>query len=112
MLVTAENSKTDSSIKIIRQSLKQIQFQIKKIEKCMSELIKSENTILQNYKLCTSVQGVGNVLAIQMLLHTHNFSRFEDWRQFSAYCGIVPYPHQSGTSINGRRKIHSISDRK
>ena len=26
MLVTAENSKTDSSIKIIRQSLKQIQF--------------------------------------------------------------------------------------
>ena len=112
MLVTAENSKTDSSIKIIRQSLKQIQFQIKKIEKCMSELIKSENTILQNYKLCTSVKGVGNVLAIQMLLHTHNFSRFEDWRQFSAYCGIVPYPHQSGTSINGRRKIHSISDRK
>ena len=33
-------------------------------------------------------------------------------RQFSAYCGLGPYPHQSGTSINGRKKIHSISDRK
>ena len=45
-----------------------------------------------------------------MLLHTHNYTRFSEWRQFSAYCGLVPYPFQSGTSINGRRKIHAISD--
>ena len=28
------------------------------------------------------------------------------------YCGLVPFPYQSGTSINGRSKIHPISDRK
>ncbi len=63
-----------------------------------------------NYQLSKSVKGVGKILGIQMLLHTHNFTRFEEWRQFSAYCGLVPYPFQSGTSINGRRKIHAISD--
>ena len=112
MLVTVANEKKDDGIRIIRQSLKQMELQIKKVEKAMNELIKSEEKMVKNYKLCRSVKGVGAVLAIQMLLHTHNFSRFVDWRQFSAYCGIVPYPHQSGSSINGRRKIHSISDKK
>ena len=105
-------AKADSSINIIRQSLKQMATQIKKVEKNMKELIKTEEKMQVNYKLSMSVKGVGNVLAIQMLLHTHNYSRFGEWRQFSAYCGLVPYPHQSGTSIMGRRKIHSISDRK
>jgi transposase len=112
MLVTIENAKGDISIRIIRQSIKQMEVQIKKIEKGMNDLIKSESKLQSNYKLSRSVKGVGNVLAIQMILHTHNFSRFEDWRQFSAYCGLVPYPHQSGTSIHGRKKIHSISDKK
>jgi len=52
------------------------------------------------------------VLAVQMLLHTHNYTRFESSRQFASYCGLVPYPYQSGTSIHGRNKIHPISDRK
>ncbi|MBN8696956.1 MAG: transposase [Bacteroidetes bacterium] len=76
----------------------------------MEELIKQEPEMKTNYKLSKSVKGVGKILAIQMILHTHNYSRFAEWRQFSAYCGLVPYPFQSGTSINGRRKIHAISD--
>lgn len=112
LLVTTVNVKTDISITVIRQSLKQMEIQIKKMEKAMNEIIKTDENMLNNFKLSKSVKGVGIVLAIQMLLHTHNYSRFADWRQFSAYCGLVPYPHQSGTSINGRKKIHSISDRK
>ena len=76
----------------------------------MEELIKTETKMLANYKLSKSVKGVGRILAIQMLLHTHNYSRFEVWREFSAYCGLVPYPNQSGTSLNGRRKTHAICD--
>jgi transposase len=110
LLVTIESLTQDIGLKTIRQSIKQIEQQVLKIEKAMEELIKSEPEMLTNYKLSKSVKGVGKILAIQMLLHTHNYSRFEQWRQFSAYCGLVPYPFQSGTSINGRRKIHSISD--
>lgn len=112
MLVTVKKASSDFGIKVINQSLKQLEAQIKKVEKSMDELIKTEAKMQNNYKLSRSVKGVGKVLAIQMLLHTHNYSRFEDWRQFSAYCGLVPYPYQSGTSINGRKKINSISDKK
>lgn len=110
ILVTVEKQSVDVGLKVIRQSMKQICVQVLKIEREMEALIKSSPVMQINYKLSKSVKGVGRILAIQMLLHTHNFTRFEEWRQFSAYCGLVPYPYQSGTSIHGRRKIHAISD--
>lgn len=110
MRVMIEKPTADIALKVIRQSLKQIQAQISKVEKSMDQLIKTDAKMRSNYKLSRSVKGVGRVLAVQMLLHTHNYTRFEEWRQFSAYCGLVPYPYQSGTSINGRRKIHAVSD--
>jgi len=110
LLVTIEKLTNDIGLKMIRQSILQLEQQVTKVEKAMEELIKLEPEMTTNYKLSKSVKGVGKILAIQMLLHTHNFTRFNEWRQFSAYCGLVPYPFQSGTSINGRKKIHSISD--
>lgn len=110
MRVTMEKPTGDVALKVIKQSLQQIELQVRKVEKSMAELIKTEPKMQSNYKLSRSVKGVGNVLAIQMLLHTQNYTRFEEWRHFSAYCGLVPYPYQSGTSINGRNKIHAISD--
>lgn len=110
LLVTIEKLTSDIGLKLIRQSIQQLEHQVSKVEKAMEELIKQEPEMKTNYKLSKSVKGVGKILAIQMILHTHNYSRFAEWRQFSAYCGLVPYPFQSGTSINGRRKIHAISD--
>lgn len=110
LLVTLEKITGDIGLKAVRLSIKQLEQQIKKIENAMEELITSESKMKSNYKLSKSVKGVGRILAIQMLLHTHNYTRFEEWRQFSAYCGLVPYPFQSGTSIHGRKRIHAISD--
>lgn len=110
MRVTMEKTAGDTAMKVIKQSLQQIELHVRKVEKSMDELIKTEAKMQNNYKLSRSVKGVGRVLAIQMLLHTQNYTRFEEWRHFSAYCGLVPYPYQSGTSIKGRNKIHSISD--
>jgi transposase len=102
----------DAAITILKENINYLGNQILTIEKAMNELIKQDETMINNYKLSKTVKGVGIVLAVQMLLHTHNYSRFESSRQFAAYCGLVPYPYQSGTSINGRNKIHPISDRK
>lgn len=110
MMVTLKNAKGDIGIKTIKLSLKQIEVHIQKIEKAMEELIKTEPKMMNNFKLSKSVKGVGKILAIQMLLHTHNYTRFGVWREFSAYCGLVPYPFQSGTSIKGKNKTHSICD--
>ena len=102
----------DVSMVIIKDNMTQLNNQITATEKAINELIKQDETMITNYKLSKTVKGVGMVLAVQMLLHTHNYTRFENSRQFASYCGLVPYPYQSGTSIHGRNKIHPISDRK
>ncbi|CCG52948.1 Transposase IS110 family [Flavobacterium indicum GPTSA100-9 = DSM 17447] len=102
----------DVSVGILKENIAYLEKQITSTEKAMNELIKQDNTMITSYKLSKTVKGVGMVLAVQMLLHTHNYTRFESSRQFAAYCGLVPYPYQSGTSIHGRNKIHPISDRK
>ena len=102
----------DVSIVILKGNMEQLNNQIAAAEKAMNELIKGDETMITNYKLSKTVKGVGMVLAVQMLLHTHNYTRFESSRQFASYCGLVPYPYQSGTSIHGRNKIHPISDKK
>lgn len=112
MQVTLEKKTGDFGLGVIKQTLKQLEVQIKKVEKAMEALIKTEDQMQQNYKMSKSVKGVGNVLATQMLLHTHNYTRFETWREFSSYCGLVPFPYQSGTSINRKPRNHSISDKK
>jgi transposase len=112
MQVTQVKKSGDFGMVVIKQTLKQLEVQIKKVETAMEALIDTEERMKQNYKMSKTVKGVGSVLATQMLLHTHNYTRFETWREFSSYCGLVPYPFQSGTSINRRPRNHSISDKK
>ena len=112
MLDLVHDEINDVTLGILKENMVQLKLQIHAIEKAMNQLVTSDKTLKDNYKLSKTVKGVGMILAMQMLLHTHNYTRFENSRQFSAYCGLVPYPHQSGTSIHGRNKIHSISDKK
>lgn len=109
--LTGKNS-SDFSVVQIGETIAHLELQARKVEKAMEALIKFDSQMQANYKLSKTVKGVGLVLAVQMLLHTHNYTRFANWRQFSSYCGLVPFPYQSGTSINGRSKIHPIADRK
>ena len=101
----------DNSIQMIQQCLHYTQKQIKRIEKQIHDLIESIPEYAANYKLLRSIKGFGFVVTMQIIIHTHNFSRFDNWRQFSAYCGLAPYPFQSGTSINRRHKTHPICDK-
>lgn len=112
MKVLLSSPSTDTCIKVLDQTLRYLEKQVKAVERSMQALIKEDDGLHANYKLSRTVKGVGPILATQLLLHTHNYTRFARWRQFSAYCGIVPYTHESGTSIKGRPKIHPISDRK
>lgn len=112
MLNIVTNSNQDTAMTILASEMQEIQKYIQGTEKAMKTLINEDQQMKHNYKLSKTVKGVGMVLAIQLLLHTHNYTRFESCRQFSAYCGLVPYPYQSGTSINGRNRIHPICDKK
>jgi len=84
----------------------------KQIEEKMLVLITSEEKLNQQFKLITSIPGIGRQTAIYLIITTKGFENFESWRQLACYAGVAPFPHQSGTSIRGRNRVHHFADKK
>jgi transposase len=98
--------------KSLNRVLSTIKKQILKLEGEIREKINQDEELSAKFKLCRSVTGVGLILALEMIIHTQNFTGFSEWRKFAAYSGTVPYPYQSGTSIKGRARIHPSSNQR
>jgi transposase len=47
-----------------------------------------------------------------MIVYTDCFTKFNDWRKFASYCGIAPFPYQSGSSVKGRTKVSHLANKK
>jgi len=85
---------------------------ISNIEKELTRIIKKEGHLNNLFKLITSIKGVGKQTALFMIAYTHGFQKFENSRKFASYCGIAPFPNQSGTSIRGRTKVSHLANKK
>ena len=92
--------------------INQLKKTLKNIEEKMLSIIESEEKLNGQYKLVTSIPGVGMQTAIYLLVATKGFDAFENWRQLACYAGVAPFPYQSGTSIRGRNKVHPLADKK
>jgi transposase len=95
---------------------KSVVIQLKKtlnsIQLKMLDIIAADEKLSQQYRLITSIPGIGMQTAIYLLIATKGFDAFENWRQLACYAGVAPFPHQSGTSIRGRNKVHPLADKK
>lgn len=85
--------------------------QIARIEQELQELIDQDPELKNLYRLITSVKGVGGVTARFLLVYSNGFKNFDSWRKFACYCGIAPFPNQSGTSIRGRTKVSHLANK-
>jgi transposase len=72
------------------------------IEKRMQELVAADRELNRLFELVTSIKGVGPVLATELLIYTHQFTRLTSAKQLACYCGVAPFAHTSGTSIRGK----------
>jgi len=104
-----------SSLYIYDESLAQVRELSKKIKECekqIEEIIKQDNTLETNYKLMNTVKGIGLVNAALILVTTGNFTLFTDPRKFGCYSGVVPFEHNSGTSVRGKTRVSHIANKK
>jgi len=97
--------------KITNQIVKALEKKLITVEKELDKLIKSDTEIQDNYKLMTSVQGVGKVLAWNLLIKTNNFKTINNPRKLACYVGVVPFDYQSGTSLNRKPKVSFMADK-
>ena len=72
---------------MLQEEIAYAETHMKTIEREMKELITADSNICRNYKLLTSIKGVGPITAIVMLCSTLNFTKITDHRKFA--CQIV-----------------------
>ena len=102
----------DTIADVNRELIRQLKQALKNIETKMMEIITAQEPLHQQYKLITSIPGIGMQTAIYLIITTKGFEAFENWRQLACYAGVAPFPYQSGTSIRGRTKVHPLADKK
>ncbi|SDQ01847.1 Transposase, partial [Mucilaginibacter sp. OK268] len=85
--------------------------QIKQIEHAIQDLIRNDEQLAKQATLIRSVPGVGKVLCWMMLAKTAGFTTITEPRKMACYSGVVPFDHQSGTSIRGKSKVSVYADK-
>lgn len=92
-----------------KQDLKE---RIKKVEKALKELVGQDKLLHTNFKLLTSITGIGPITAYHMLVCTKNFSAFDCPRAFACYAGTAPFEFSSGSSIKKRDRVSQIANKR
>lgn len=89
-------------IKVLIASLEQ---PIKAIEEEMDEIIGGSEELSRQMDLLKSIDGVERVVALNMIITTEVFSRFDNARQFCCYAGLAPFSYTSVSSHHSKNRV-------
>lgn len=98
-------------LKLNKKLTQAIDIQIKKIESDIEKIITGDCELKKKAELIRSVPGVGKVVCWMMIARTEGFTTVTDPRKMACYCGVVPFDHQSGTSIRYRPRVSVFADK-
>ncbi|WP_258105899.1 IS110 family transposase [Marinoscillum sp. MHG1-6] len=87
--------------RLSKPSLEGLASSLKDVEEKMLEVIHIDKEVRALYELVTSVKCVGKVLATDLIIYTHGFTRMLDGKKLACYCGVAPFEYSSGTSVYG-----------
>jgi transposase len=107
-----ERSKNKLFFSIPQKLIKELNKQIENIEKEVDIVLEESPEIMDNFKLITSITGIGRQTALLLIVVTNNFLWFSDSRKLASYAGVAPFPYTSGTSIKGRTKVSPLANKK
>ena len=96
---------------VYKMAINGLQKSIIEIEKQITLVIKSDSAINNNYNLLLSVPAIGPVTATYILCCTNNFANKFSGKQLSCYAGVVPFADRSGSTLNGRNKVHKMANK-
>ena len=85
--------------------------QIDEIDREIQQSIDNDETLSNQHKLLLSVDGVGERVAVKMIVETNGFKDFTDPRKFCCHAGVAPFKFTSGSSIRSRNKVSNRADK-
>jgi len=85
--------------------IKTIDRQLEFVGEELDRLVASDDKIKEQVRLLKTVDGVGDIVALYMVVATMGFTKFKNPRQFYCYAGLAPFKYTSGKSIHSRAKV-------
>lgn len=96
----------------IKKLIRQLDKIISSLEKQMDELLLSNQYLSHQCELMTSIDGVGKQVAIQTIISTWGFTRFNNPRKFACHAGVAPFAYISGSSQRTNWKVSNKANKK
>jgi len=93
------------------ESIRALQKEIEETEQKLQVIVEQDEQLAQTYKYIKSVRCVGIMSALQLLIYTNGFKRFDNAKQLASYCGVAPFEYSSGSSVKGRTKVSHMANK-
>lgn len=95
---------------IHKGAIDRLTVQIRQLDESILKMIRSDKELSKTFDLVTSVKGIGPVIGAYFIVYTQNFTRFDCWRKFACYAGIVPFENQSG-KMHKRNQVSQLANK-
>jgi len=97
--------------KLLQPAIEGLKQALKKVEQEIKDMLKADKILFDIYKRLISVPGIGHVTATYLICCSNMFTMCNSGKQLACYCGVVPFDHQSGISIKGKRHVHKMANK-
>jgi len=95
----------------LKRQISELDTSITEIEQEIKQLIDEDETLKRQHELLTSIDGIGEKVAVKMIVETNAFRDFNNGRQFCCHAGVAPFRYDSGSSIRSRNKVSNQADK-
>lgn len=101
----------DLLVRMMTKKIKENNALVKKLEAQLIALLQTDQQILRNYHIVSSIKGIGQINALMTIAYTENFTCFDNPRAYAVYAGVIPFDHSSGTSMKKRRRVSQLANK-
>lgn len=102
---------TKESKKLCCASLQALSQDLKKVETKIDRLIATDENLKRLFAQVTSVEGIGKITAISMIVTSNEFKDIAEPAKFACYSGVAPFEYSSGSSIRGRARVSHLANK-
>ena len=95
--------------KMAKKAVKALERNIADAQKKLAALVKQDASFNEQLQLISSIKGVGNLTAYQILARIQDIHQFENAKQFAAFIGVSPRQCQSG-KYKGKTRMSCLGD--
>lgn len=97
-------------VRLLQERIALLKAQVQALEKAMRELIEGDPSLCGPIKLLLTIPGYGFLTAVSVFAETDGFALMDTGAEISAYAGIAPAPHKSGTSVHRPAHISKMGN--